>query len=155
MFILTSISDKHDLSAEQILETLLGNEWFVFGDKNPLREKLRPDDQICFYMKERGVVAKASVASAAKQQPLPFPFPFPCLSTEAVPWSFRVVNVEFFFDTPVILEERLRTQLMSFRGKDHKQNWAWFVQSTKAVSEEDFTILTSRLNRFGVLQGRA
>jgi hypothetical protein len=153
MFLLTPISDKPDLSADEILKTLIGNGWFVFGDKNPHREKLKPGDQICFYMKGRGVVAKASVASVPKKQRLPFPFPH--WNSENFPWSFRLVNGELFFDSPVILNERMRTQLESFRGKDLKRNWAWFVQSTRIVSEQEFVILTTRAKQLDGPQERA
>lgn len=142
MFLLVPVKDQPEMNAEELLRILLGKGWFVFRDNTHHRKSLKPGDQICFYRKGVGVVAKATVASAPEKTTLPFPFPLN--NPENFPWVFQIHSVEYFFDEPVEIDEALRGKLERFRGKDPTDKWAWFVQCTRSISEQDFKLLSAR-----------
>ncbi len=48
-----------------------------------------------------------------------------------------------FFDHPVVMDATLRAQMDAFKNRDAAGPWAWFVQSTRRVSEHDFEILAN------------
>jgi hypothetical protein len=141
MYLIKPVADKPGLSATTILKTLLGNGWFILSDRTYHRKNLQAGDWICFYMKSKGIVAKACVTSVPRREPLPFQIPQ--LEQENYSWSFKVDKVEFYLEKPIVLNERIRAKLECFRGKDPKRSWAWFVQSTRAISEADFHVLTT------------
>ncbi len=138
-YLLTSIRGGKRGKVKDILERLLGEGWYVFGEKTPGRKALKPGDWICFYEVGVGVVAEAEVASTPEHRHLPF-----VSEPERFPWAFQVRNVRYFFDAPVVLDPALRSQLSAFSGKDADGKWAWYVQQSHAVSEHDFSLLTRR-----------
>ncbi len=95
---------------------------------------------MCFYSKSVGVVAKATAADYPTRQKLPFKF----VLQERFPWMVAVKDVKFFFDSPVVLDSALRTQLQAIQTcrPDGKRLWAWFVQGAHSLSEQDFNLLT-------------
>ncbi len=137
--ILTPIADDEHGSGREALERLLGAGWYVFGEKTPTRTRLAPGDRLCFYETGKGVVAEAEVASAPERRTLPH-----VRHAERFPWAFRVTGVRLFFDDPVLIDAALRARLDAFRGRDPARGWAWFVQQTHAVTEQDFGLLTGK-----------
>ncbi len=107
--------------------------------KARLVKALKPGDRICFYETGKGVVAEAEVASAPEHRHLPY-----VRTPEKYPWAFRVQDVRYFFDEPVVIDTGVRTQLDAFRGRDPSRGWAWFVQQTHPVTAHDFALLTGR-----------
>lgn len=139
MHLLTPISDNEQGTIRETLEQLLGKGWYVFGERTPGRKALQPGDRVCFYATTQGVVAEAEVASApelGKVEGTRYP--------ERFPWRFKVRDVRFFLDKPVIIDAELRSKLDAFRGRDPGRTWAWFVQATRLVSPHDFAVLTGR-----------
>jgi hypothetical protein len=138
-FLLTPLKPGDGMTVREILEGLLGNGWYVFGDKTPGRKALKPGDRIAFYESGVGVVAEAEVASLPERKEIPF-----ARSSAEFPWAFRVRDVRFFFDDPVVIDGDLRARLEAFRGRDPAQSWSWLVQGTHKVNEHDFGVLVGR-----------
>ncbi len=139
MYLLTPIKGDARGSVQDILDRLIGQGWYVFGEKTPGRKALKPGDWICFYEKGVGVVAEAEVASMPERKRLDF-----VAELERFPWAFQVRNVRYFYDAPVALDASLRAQLSGFSGKDAAGAWSWYVQQTHTVTEQDFALLTRR-----------
>lgn len=137
MSLLTPVSDSEHGTVKQILESLLGRGWYVFGEHTPGRKNLKQGDRICFYGTTRGVVAEAEVASSPERGAVDGVH-----DPGRFPWRFRVTKVRMFYDDPVIIGPQLRSQLDAFTDKDPARSWAWFVQGTRRVSAHDFLKLT-------------
>ncbi len=137
MYLLIPVSDLRGYSARMILESLFSNGWFVIQERGS--GNLKRGDQICIYEKRVGIVAKTTVASSREPNSLKFSF----LPSQVFKWAFRIEKSELFSDSPIVLDIELRRNLQAFEGKDPSQ-WAWFVQSTHSVSEQDFNALTNR-----------
>lgn len=140
MHLVTPVRDEPGYKVRQCLEMLLGNGWYVFGNRTGGRKDLKPGDKIAFYSTGVGVVAEAEVESYPELGEVPgvkYPKNFP--------WRFRVRNVRYFFDRPIrINDQQFRARLDAFRGREDMNNWSWFVQGTKKVTKHDFEILTGR-----------
>jgi hypothetical protein len=140
-YLITPVSDEGETTAKATIAGLLNAGWYVFADKTPGRKLLKPGDRICFYESGVGVVAKAEVASVPERKPPAAAGVGKNLDKYA--WSFRLRNARLFFDAPVVIDAELRSRLDRFTDRDPSQPWAWFVQSTKVVTEHDFEILTA------------
>ncbi|ACZ39945.1 hypothetical protein [Sphaerobacter thermophilus] len=92
---------------------------------------------LAFYETGKGVVATAEVASTPERKQIPG-----VNESERFPWAFKVKNVNYFFDAPVVIDATLRARLNKFRDRDPQSPWAWFVQGTKIVDAHDFALLT-------------
>jgi hypothetical protein len=136
---LTAVSDAEEISAQQRIRAHLDHGWYVYGERTPGRKRLHVGDYLCFYETGVGVVAEAKVASLPEYRTLSF-----IPDAEKYPWSFRVTNVRYFFDAPVVIDAPLRAQLEAFQGRDPTRSWSWFVQATRDVTEHDFLLLTGR-----------
>lgn len=134
-YILTPVADSERRTAREALEALLGGGWYAYGDRTPTRKVLAPGDRMCFYEVGTGVVAVATVASAAEREPAP-----KVADPRKHPWRFRVKDVRFL-EQPVVIDAALRRRLSAFAGRDPEGPWAWYVQQTHAVSEADFSLL--------------
>jgi hypothetical protein len=141
-YLLTPLKAGDGLTVREVLERLLGNGWYVFGDHTPGRKTLKPGDQIAFYESGVGVVAQAEVASVPERRTVPH-VRYP----EKFPWAFGVRAVRFYFDAPIALDADMRARLDAFRGRSPDQSWAWFVQQTHRVNEHDFALLVGRETR--------
>lgn len=137
MYLLTPVSSEDGVSAEVTIRSLLDQGVYVFGDRTTGRKSLNAGDKIAFYESGKGVVASADIASPAEQKKVKF-----AKDPDKYPWAFKVTNVQYFFDQPVILDASLRSQLDRYKGRDPAAPWSWFVQGTRKVSEHDFKILT-------------
>jgi hypothetical protein len=137
MHLLTPVSSEDGVSAEATIRSLLDQGVYVFGDRTTGRKSLKAGDKIAFYESGKGVVASADIASTAEKKKVKF-----VKEPDKYPWAFRVTNVRYFFDEPVILDGSLRSQLDRYAGRDPSAPWSWFVQGTRKVSEHDFKILT-------------
>jgi hypothetical protein len=91
---------------------------------------------LCFHETGKGVVAAAVVASAAEKKSISS-----VRDPDRFPWAFEVKEVRSFFDDPVVVDARLRSGLDTFAGRDPKGAWAWWVQSTRYLTEHDFALL--------------
>lgn len=66
---------------------------------------------------------------------------------ENYPWVFDLKDSNLYFENLTIIDAELRAKLDAFKGKDpNESNWAWFVQSTKKISEHDFKLLIKQYN---------
>jgi hypothetical protein len=139
LLLMTPVSDDEDASADDTIRTILKEGWYVFGDRTPGRKRLGVGDRLCFYRSGGGVVAEATVASAPEHKALTI-----VRHPEKYPWAFRVKDVRFFFEKPVVIDAGLRSRLDAFHGRDPNKAWAWFVQATRIVSGHDFEILVGR-----------
>jgi hypothetical protein len=137
---LTAVSDVQHTSARDAIRTLLDDGWDVYGERTPGRKRLQVGDRLCVYESGVGVVAAAEVTSVPERRTLSI-----VRDPERYPWAFRVENVRYFFDAPVVIDAPLRAQLDAFQGREPSQAWAWFVQATHAVTEHDFHLLTTQV----------
>jgi hypothetical protein len=138
---LTSVADKEDRSAQEYILELLDSGWYLFGEKTGGRNKLQQGDEICFYVKGLGVVAAATVESAATH---PVPAHLQPYSYGKHHWAFRVRDSIYFFQNPVILNKVVCGTLEAFKGRDlsNPRSWVWFVQGTHRISSNDFKVLS-------------
>jgi len=142
LHLLTPVRDEEDWTARDTIRLLLNAGWYVFGESTPGRKRLKPGDRICFYETGVGVVAEAVVASHPERRPPAIKHAFK--TPEKFPWSFKVTDVRFFFETPVAIDVDRRAKLDAFVGRDPTRPWSWFVQGTRIVTEHDFEILVGR-----------
>jgi len=135
---LSPVKSQEEETAEECIRRLVGEEHiYAFGERTPGRKHLKPGDKICFYATGKGVVAHADVMSAPERRPHP-----KVLHSERYPWVFRLSNAKLYLDNPVVIDAATRDTLEAFLGRDHRRSWAWFVQSTKKITDHDFRILT-------------
>ena len=139
---LTPVKSDNEQTAEEVVQNLVATERiYAFGERTPGRRSLKPGDWICFYSTGKGVIADARVVSAPANQPHP-----EVRHPERYPWTFKLDDPHLYTDEPVVLDAQLRNQLDAFKGRDPNLRWAWFVQSTCQVTEQDFQILTNKDN---------
>ncbi len=58
------------------------------------------------------------------------------------PWVFEVEDVKLYLDEPIAVDAEMRSHLDAFKGRDPNKAWAWFVQATRRLADEDFHALT-------------
>jgi hypothetical protein len=129
-------------SARRTLESLLGQNVCVFGDRTTGRNRIKEGDRICFYWSGVGVVADAVIAGAAERRGVDF-----AKDGARFPWAFAVRDVRFYFDAPIVIDAALRSLLEAFvkRGHDPEgPHWSWLVQGTRYLTAHDFAVLTRR-----------
>jgi hypothetical protein len=115
------------------------------GQRTGYRKNFAPGDHLCFYAVRIGVVAEAVIASASfdlsqKENP----------STVEVLYAIKLKKVRWL-EEPVELTAEVRRQLGAFQGRDPNKGWAWFVQGTSKLTENDFNLLTGKI---GISQRR-
>ncbi len=134
---MTPVASDEKQAAEDVIKTLVGQQKiYAFGERTPGRKHLKAGDYICFYATGIGVVGHAKVTSAPEKKPHPS-----VRHPERYPWVFRLDNAKLYLEKPTIIDAELRTRLDAFRGRDPNKSWAWFVQATRSVTENDFKIL--------------
>jgi hypothetical protein len=88
---LTPVKGDNDQSAEEVLQTLLGQEGiYAFGERTPRRKELKAGDRMCFYAAGKGVVAHAKVGSVPQKQRHP-----KVRHSDKYPWVFKVKMFSF------------------------------------------------------------
>lgn len=134
---ITPVRDEEDETASETIQKLVGNlKIYAFGERTPGRKLIKQGDKICFYETGNGIVAHAIVDSLPKNQPSP-----DIRNPELYPWTFKLKEPRLYLDNPTIINKELRSQLDAFKDKDPNKLWAWFVQSTRKISEHDFNKL--------------
>jgi hypothetical protein len=125
---------------EEVIRTLVGEErLYAFRENAKGRLHLKPRDRICFYASGRGVIADAEVASPAEKKSYPR-----LTDLQWYPWVIHLDNVRLYLKEPTVIDNATRGLLEAFAGRKPDAPWAWFVQTTRRVSEHDFAILTRR-----------
>jgi hypothetical protein len=126
-----------------VLENLhlwLDQGMWGLGQRTGYRKSFRPGDRLCFYAVRIGVVVECRVASSA----------YPLESSKSpkpdlkIPYGMALEDVRWFEDKPVQFTSDVRAELSAFRGRDLNKGWAWFVQGTSKLTEDDFELLTGR-----------
>lgn len=110
---------------------------------NQLRTKIEPGDWIAFYGSKLGVLASARARESAVELVPPDSWPDTSpprrdvyrLGVDSVVWLRQPITVPSVQD-----------RLMCFRGRSTRatENWAWLVNSTRRIDEQDFLTLTGR-----------
>lgn len=135
---LTPVKSDEQETAEECVKRLVGQERiYGFGHHTPGRKTIKVGDWICFYATTKGIVGHARVASLPQLEPNP-----KIKHPEQFPWVFKVDSVKIYTDAPIVVDGELRSKLEAFKGKDLYASWAWFVQATHRLSEQDFRMLT-------------
>lgn len=135
---MTPVASDENRTAEETIQTLVGKSHiYAFGDRTPGRLRLKSGDWICFYAARNGVVAHAQVSSAPEKKKHK-----DILNPDIFPWVFGLKNEKLYLDNPVIIDADTRALLDKFKGRDPSKGWAWFVQTTRLISENDFKVLT-------------
>lgn len=135
---LTPVRSDEEGTAEDGVHELVVNEGvYAFGERTPGRKHLKPGDWICFYASGKGVIAHAKVISKPEKEPHPSVW-----QPDLYPWTFRVDSVEYYPENPVVIDVKMRGNLIEFKNRDLTRPWAWFVQGTRRLVEEDFKLLT-------------
>jgi hypothetical protein len=137
---LTPVCSDEDGTSDDVIKTLVDEERiYAFGERTPDRKHLRPWDWMVFYATGKGVVAHAKVASVPNKGQNP-----KIRHPDQYPWLFRLSTPVMYLDEPVVIDSALRSKLETFSGRDPNSPWAWFVQATKKVSEDEFRLLTRK-----------
>jgi hypothetical protein len=137
---LTPVKSYPEETAEECIRILVGEEQiYAFGERTPGRKHLKPGDWICFYASGTGVVAHARVVSSLEKKPH-----HRVRHPERYPWVFSLDKTDLYLDEPIVIDAAVRSRLDAFRGRDLNKSWAWFVQSTRKITEHDFGILARR-----------
>jgi hypothetical protein len=63
-----------------------------------------------------------------------------------VPYAIRLEEVHWLRE-PIELTAEVRGRLSAFQGRDPDKGWAWFVQGTSKLTEDDFNLLTGRIGK--------
>lgn len=135
---LTPVKGDEEQTAEEVLQTLLGQEGiYAFGERTPRRKELKAGDRMCFYATGKGVVAHARVGSVPRKQRHPS-----VRHSDKYPWVFKVQDVRLYLDEPIAVDAEMRSQLEAFKERDLNKAWAWFVQATRRLTKQDFDALT-------------
>ena len=141
IYLMTPVKDEGEVTARETLESLLGHNVYVFGDRTPGRKRIKAGDRISFYWSAVGVVADAVITGPAERREVAF-----AKDLAHYPWAFGVRDVRFYFDAPVVIDAALRSRLDAFvkHGNDPNGNWAFLVQGTRYLTAHDFALLTRR-----------
>jgi len=140
---LTPVKSDEKQTADECIKTLVGEEKiYAFGERTPGRRHLKPGDYICFYSTGKGVVSHAQIASRPERKEHP-----KVRYSERYPWVFRVKDAHLYFENPIIINAALRSELDAFKKSDPNKAWAWFVQATRKITENDFKVLTGGQNK--------
>lgn len=135
---ITPVRDEEEETAAETIEKLVGkHQLYGFGERTPGRKLIKQGDKICFYETGNGIVAHATINSSARKE-----IRKEIRNPESYPWIFKLKNPKMYLENPVIIDKTLRSQLNAFEGKDLNKRWAWFVQSTKKITEQDYGLLT-------------
>ena len=136
---MTPVRDEEEETASETIQKLVGTQKiYAFGERTPGRKSIKKGDKICFYETAKGVVAHATVESSPKKE-----LKSEIRKPESYPWVFKLKNPKIYLDTPIIIDETLRSQLNAFEGKDINKRWAWLVQSTRKLTKHDYELLTN------------
>ena len=134
---ITPVKSNEEQTAEEVVNTLVGQEGiYAFGERTPGRKHLKPGDWICFYATGNGVVGHAKVTSTPKKKPHKR-----VRDPQRYPWVFHLDKVKLYIETPTIIDASVRSRLDAFNNRDPNKSWAWFVQATRKITEQDFNIL--------------
>ncbi|WP_100904902.1 EVE domain-containing protein [Methanobacterium subterraneum] len=135
---ITPVRDEEEENASETIQKLVGKlQFYAFGERTPGRKLIKQGDKICFYETGNGIVAHATVNSSPKKETRQ-----EIRNPESYPWIFSLKDPKLYLDNPIIIDKSLRSQLDAFKGKDLNKLWAWFVQSTKKITEHDYKLLT-------------
>jgi hypothetical protein len=91
---------------------------------------------MCFYAAGNGVVAHARVSSSPHKEIHPS-----VRHSDKYPWVFRVEDVQLYLDKPIAVDAEMRSKLEAFKNRDLNKAWAWFVQATRILEQQDFETL--------------
>jgi hypothetical protein len=141
-FWLSPVASDEEEDHVEVVEKLLGEGIYAFGENTQGRKVIKPGDWICFYASRLGVVAHAKVKSRPHNAPHNL-----VRHKEKYPWTFQVEETAIYTESPVMIDETTRARLDAFKGRDPAKAWAWFVQGTGRISEHDFQILTRQEKR--------
>jgi hypothetical protein len=135
---LVPVKADDEWTAEEFVQNLVGKEKiFAFGERTPGRKHMKVGDWICFYAAANGVVAHARIMNPPERKP-----DKRVKEPENYPWLVTFDEVKLYIDNPVVIDSGLRSKLDAFSDKSPDTPWAWFVQSTHKLSENDFSLLT-------------
>jgi hypothetical protein len=139
---LTPVSDKGEMTSEEVIYSLVGQEQ-IYGYRKgtPGRKDLAPGDGIAFYASGEGVVAHAEIASTPEKKGDPGDH-LPVPDADDFPYVFELRDPVLYLDNPVAIDRDLRGKLDEFEDRDLSKAWSWFVQSSRGVSKHDFDALT-------------
>ena len=135
---LSPVKGSKEETAEECIRRLVGEERiYAFGERTPGRKRLRPGDWICFYATGKGVVAHGQIIAAPERKLHP-----KVRQPERYPWVFGLRATKLYLEEPVVIDAATRARLDAFVGREPGRAWAWFVQSTKEITDHDFRVLT-------------
>lgn len=138
-YLLPAADSEDSMPVMKNLHRWLDRGLWGLGQRTGYRKDFAPGDRVCFYAARIGVVAEGVLTSASfKLRRAENP------STVEVPYAIKLKNVNWLKE-PVELTTEMRRQLSAFQGRDPNKGWAWFVQGTSKLTENDFKLLTGQL----------
>lgn len=136
---MTPVKDDDSQTAIECIKTLVEEEKiYAFSPATPNRRKMKPGDRICFYANTIGIVADAVI----NEEPNDKITNSKIRNSEKYTWIIKLKSPKLYLNKPIVIDAKLRAKLEAFTGKNIDKNWAWFVQATRKVSENDFKTLT-------------
>jgi len=138
---ITPVKSDEEQAAEDVISSLVGREHiYAISERTPGRKRIKRGDWICFYATTRGVVAHARIATNPEKRSHPA-----VGDPDKYNWVFELDDTQLYLDTPIVIDTSLRNRLDEFQGRDPNKSWAWFVQATRAITRQDFGVLTGQI----------
>lgn len=139
-YLLPAADSEDGMAVIENLHRWLDNGLWGLGQRTGYRKSFAAGDHLCFYAVRIGVVAEAIVASSSfdlsrKENP----------STVEVQYGVRLKQVRWL-NEPIELTIEMRGQLNAFHGRDPHKGWAWFVQGTSKLTENDYNLLIGKID---------
>ena len=139
-FWITPVQSTNEHTAEEIVKNLVGERnIYAFSWAARGRKLLKAGDWICFYIPQKGVVGHARIKSLPQERVCDW-----IAHPEKFPWVTDLTDVQLYLDHPTSFDSTTRDKLEAFNGRENKGNFGWFVRSTRRISPNDFTVLTSK-----------
>lgn len=139
-YLLPAADSEDGMPVIENLHRWLDKELWGLGQRTGYRKSFAAGDHLCFYAVRIGIVAEAVIVSGSfelsrKENP----------STVEVQYAIRLKQVHWLKE-PVELTVEMRGQLGAFQGRDPNKGWAWFVQGTSKLTENDFNLLIGKVD---------
>jgi PLD-like domain len=134
---LTTLASDDGEGEQWLKRSLTKYHYYAFGRENPKHVEVKAGDLICFYAAPNGVVAHATIASRTENRVRPDGKRY-----KEYPWVCSVTEPCLYLNQPMEIDAALRQKLDAFKDRDRRNNWGWFVQVTRELSQHDFMLLT-------------
>ncbi len=138
-YFLVPVGEDDDETSIDVINRVVGANFFAFGERTPNRRNMKVGDRLCFHASGIGVAAHARVKSAPAKKHHPLVH-----HPDQYPWVVELEDVKLYTGNPIVIDGSLRRQLDAFKGRDPDAGWGWFVVAVNRIDGHDFELLTGQ-----------